>query len=196
VKVDVRVMCASNKNLRALVGTGAFRMDLFYRVNVISIEVPPLRDRIDDVPLLVAHSIAEVERQEGIVRRLSESAMNEFRRYNWPGNVRELRNVLRRAMVTCPRRTIVRKDVVPFLTGGQTPGFLGEDLDRTDSHIILRLPRRSTYNEIIDECERIVLSNALKECHWNKSKVVSLLKIPRQSLYNKIEKYGLHRKWE
>ncbi len=194
--VDVRVICASNKNLREMVQRGAFRVDLFYRVNVVSIEVPPLRDRVEDIPLLVAHFLAQFRAEEGVSKRIAESAMNAFLKYNWPGNVRELRNVIRRAVVTCPHRTIVRKDVVPLLSGGQASGFLGEDLDRSEDQIVLRLPRRNTFAEIIDECERIVLLNALKECHWNKSKVVKLLKIPRQSLYNKIQKHGLRRKWE
>jgi DNA-binding NtrC family response regulator len=196
IKVDVRILCASNKNLRALVQAGSFRMDLFYRVNVVSIEVPPLRERLDDLPILAAHFISEMEREEGISRRFSQSAMNELLKYNWPGNVRELRNVLRRSMVTCTRHTIVRKDLLPLLVGGQSTGFSGEDMERTDAHIILRLPRRSTFSEIMDECERVVLLSALKECRWNKSKVVKLLQIPRQSLYNKIEKLGLKRKWQ
>jgi two-component system response regulator HydG len=129
-------------------------------------------------------------------RRFSGSAMNAFLKYNWPGNVRELRNVIRRALVMCPRRVIARKDVLPLLTGGQSAAYLGEDLDRSETQIVLRVPRKNTFNEIIDECERVVLLNALKECHWNKSKVVKLLKIPRQSLYNKIQKHGLARKWE
>lgn len=195
-KVDVRVICASNKNLRALVQKGSFRVDLFYRLNVISIDLPPLRDRMEDLSLLVAHFTAEVEKEEGITRRISESAMNALLQYNWPGNIRELRNVIRRAMITCPRKAIVRKDVMPLLTGGQSAGYLGADLDRNESQIVIRLPRRDTFNGIIDECERIVLLNALKECHWNKSKVVNLLKIPRQSLYNKIQKHNLKRKWE
>ncbi len=195
-KVDVRVICASNKNLRTLVQKGSFRIDLFYRVNVISVDVPPLRDRMDDIPLLVAHFAREVQRDEGISRRIGESAMNAFLQYNWPGNVRELKNVIRRAMITCSHRTIVRKDVIPLMAGGQSAEYLGADLDRNEHQIVLRLPRRETFNEIIDECERIVLHNALKECHWNKSKVVNLLKIPRQSLYNKIEKHNLKRKWE
>jgi transcriptional regulator with GAF, ATPase, and Fis domain len=195
-KVDVRVICASNKNLRALVQSGAFRVDLFYRVNVVSIEVPPLRDRVEDIPLLVAHFLAEIKAEDGVPRKIAESAMNAFLKYNWPGNVRELKNVIKRAVVTSPHRTLVRKDVVPLLSGGQSSGYLGEDLDRSETQIVLRLPRRNTFSEIIDECERVVLLNALKECHWNKSKVVKLLKIPRQSLYNKIEKHDLRRKWE
>jgi len=195
-KVDVRVVCSSNKDLRALVQSGSFRVDLFYRVNVISIDVPPLRDRLDDIPILTAHFVREVEHEEGITRRLSESAMGALLKHNWPGNVRELCNVIRRVMVTCPRRTIVRKDLLPLLIGGQSVGFAGEGMERTESQIVLRIPRKETFNEVIDECERVVLLNSLRECRWNKSKVVTLLKIPRQSLYNKIEKHQLQRKWE
>jgi transcriptional regulator with GAF, ATPase, and Fis domain len=134
----------------------------------VSIEVPPLRDRVEDIPLLVAHFLSQIQAEDGVSRRIAESAMNAFLKYNWPGNVRELRNVIRRAVVTSPHRTLVRKDVVPLLSGGQSTGYLGEDLDRSETQIVLRLPRRNTFSEIFDECERVVLLNALKECHWNK----------------------------
>ena len=196
LKVDVRVISASNRNLPALVQKGAFRIDLFYRMNVISLELPPLRERVEDMPLLVDHFLDEIAHEDGQAKRLSESAMNALRQYAWPGNVRELRNVIRRVVVTSKERTIVRKDVAPLLTGSQTTGFLSEDLDRTDTHIVLRVPRKKTFHEIIGECERVVLQSALKECRWNKSRVVKLLKIPRQSLYNMIAKHNLTRKWE
>jgi DNA-binding NtrC family response regulator len=82
------------------------------------------------------------------------------------------------------------------LTANQSAAFMGQDLERSETQIVLRVPRRETFNEIIGECERIVLLNALKECRWNKSKVVKTLKIPRQSLYNMISKHNLRRKWE
>ncbi len=197
VKVDTRIVCASNKNLNALVQSGAFRVDLYYRVNVVSIEVPPLRDRREDIPLLAAHFCAELGAEGRAVPRVSQSVLSTLREYPWPGNVRELRNVIHRAAATCSRGTIHRKDVLPLLADRHAAGsFSGEGLERTESQIVLRVPRRESFNEIIGECERVVLFNALKECNWNKSKVVKMLKIPRQSLYNMIAKHDLRRKWE
>ncbi len=197
LKVDTRIVCASNKNLAALVQSGAFRVDLYYRVNVVSIEVPPLRDRRDDIPILAAHFCAELAAEGVPTPRVSESAMTSLREYSWPGNVRELRNVIRRAATTCSRGTLHRKDVLPLLADRQAAGsFSGEGLERTESQMVLHVPRRDGFNEIIGECERVVLFNALKECNWNKSKVVKMLKIPRQSLYNMIAKHDLRRKWE
>jgi two-component system response regulator HydG len=121
--------------------------------------------------------------------------MRALLEYSWPGNVRELRNVVRRVLLTCPARTIGRKDVVPHLSPGGTSPYSGEGLERDESQLVLRLPARRSFNEIIEECERVVLLNALKECAWNKSKVTQVLKIPRQSLYNKIARYKLERRW-
>ncbi|MGH9362560.1 MAG: sigma 54-interacting transcriptional regulator, partial [Thermoanaerobaculia bacterium] len=196
VKVDTRIICASNRNLQALVKSGAFRVDLFYRVNVISIEIPPLRERIGDLRHLAARFLAEIEAEEGLALRISAGALKALEEYAWPGNVRELRNVIRRAAVTCGRRAIARKDVAPLLEGGPPAGFQGEGLDRSDTQLHLTVPRRESFNEIIGECERVVILNALKECRWNKSKVVKALKIPRQSLYNMIAKHDLQRSWD
>jgi DNA-binding NtrC family response regulator len=194
-RVDVRVVCASNRDLKTLVQKGTFRADLYYRLNVITIEVPPLRERPDDIPILVAHFAAQTENEEGVRRRFSQSALRALCEYPWPGNIRELRNVVRRAMVTSSRRLIARKDLTPFLSRiGATPRS-GDNIEQDEDTLLLRIPRRESFNEIIEECERIVLENALKQCAWNKSKVTQALKIPRQSLYNKIAKYHLERVW-
>jgi transcriptional regulator with GAF, ATPase, and Fis domain len=193
VKVDVRVLCASNRDLQDLVRKKGFRADLFYRLNVVSLELPPLREREGDVPLLVAHFASKILREEGISKRFSGSAMKAFAEYTWPGNVRELENVVRRLMLTCPSRMIARKDVIGLLMPAGTSPYSGEGLERDEARLVLRLPARQSFHEIIEECERIVLRNALKECGWNKSKVTQVLRIPRQSLYNKIARYQLGR---
>ena len=195
VKVDTRVICASNRNLLSLVKSGAFRMDLFYRINVISIELPPLRERKEDLPLLVAHFLAELEREEGHAYRVSDSALEAFHGYSWPGNVRELRNLLRRAAVTANRRIITARDVQPLFTQ-EALGLEGDGVHRSGESLAFSIPHRGTFHEIIAECERVVLLNALKECRWNKSKVVKNLKIPRQSLYNLIARHGIEKSWE
>ncbi len=195
VKVDVRVISASNRDLKALVDKGTFRADLFYRLNVITLELPPLRERAGDIPLLIRKFTSEVCREEGVRRQFSESALTALEQYSWPGNVRELRNLVRRVVLTSKRRVIARKEVAEFLQLEGPVAHSGENIYRDDSHVVLRIPARDTFNGLIDECERLILEHALGECSWNKSKVTKVLKIPRQSLYNKIAKYDLQRKW-
>ena len=196
VKVDVRVLCASNRDLKVLVQKGNFRADLYYRLNVITLALPPLRDRAVDIPALVGHLAAQLGEEEGIRKRFSVSAMKALCEYPWPGNIRELTNVLRRVILTCPRSLVARKDVVGLLSTVNVTPRSGENMERDEDELSLRIPVRESFNEIIDECERVVLLNALNQCAWNKSKVTKALKIPRQSLYNKIAKYQLERTWE
>ena len=192
--VDTRVICASNTDLKHLVGKGVFRADLFYRLNVISIDLPPLRQRRADIPLLVKHFLDRISREEGVRRRFSSSASKALVDYGWPGNVRELSNVLRKVLLTSEDKEIARKDLTPFLSAA-APGAacLGDGIEKDTDHLVLRIPLRESFNEIIDECERLVLLNALTEGGWNKSRVTRALSIPRQSLYNKIAKYDLER---
>jgi transcriptional regulator with GAF, ATPase, and Fis domain len=194
-KVNVRVLCASNRDLKHLVQKGEFRADLYYRLNVITIELPPLRDRPADIPFLVHHFAAELAEVEGVRKRFSESAMKALCQYPWPGNVRELRNVVRRVAITCAHRVIARKDVIGLLNVSGSSPRSGQNMERDDKDLLLRVPARDSFHEIIEECERVVLLNALNQFAWNKSKVTKALKIPRQSLYNKIAKFGLERSW-
>ncbi|MEM7230600.1 MAG: sigma-54 dependent transcriptional regulator [Planctomycetota bacterium] len=196
IEVDVRVICASNRDLKLLVKEGEFRADLYYRLNVIQLQLPPLRERRGDIEALISHFSKEIMEQEGIRKRFSDSASRALCQYSWPGNVRELRNVIRRVLLTATRRVIARKDVLPFLASAEAASCLGENVGRDDDHMVLRIPLRRHFNDIIDECERLVLVNALKENAWNKSRVTKALGIPRQSLYNKIAKFDLRQEWE
>ena len=194
LEVDTRVVCASNTDLKKLVERGEFRADLFYRLNVIGIEVPPLRQRRGDIPLLVEYFLGRLRRDEGISRKLSSSALRGLVEYGWPGNVRELWNVLHKVLLISEDKEVARKDLAPFLNGSSpAAACLGEGIEKDADHLLLRIPLCESFNEIIDECERLVLLNALNEGSWNKSRVTRALNIPRQSLYNKIAKYGLKR---
>jgi transcriptional regulator with PAS, ATPase and Fis domain len=190
IKVDVRVICASNSDLRGLVQKGVFREDLFYRLRVLVFEIPPLRDRPGDIALLVSYFADQVSKEEGIKKRFGQGAMKALAQYSWPGNIRELQNVVKHVLLTCPRRVIARKDL-----GLQGPESLslrsGENMVRDEESLLIRVTPRDSFNEIIEECERVVIANALKQCGGNKSKVTKALKIPRQSLYNKMAKYRL-----
>jgi transcriptional regulator with GAF, ATPase, and Fis domain len=195
ISVDVRVICASNRDLRMLVEKGGFRADLYYRLNVIMLDIPPVRERMEDVPYLVKGLLVKLQK-EGFRRRLSQSAIRALMSYNWPGNVRELENVLRRLAIMGSRRLVTRKEILPLLSGGPARSYIGEGVgeNENDNQIVLRIPQRQTFNEIIAECEKAVLLNALRENRWNKSRVTKVLQIPRQSLYNKIAKYKLRKK--
>ena len=194
IQVDSRVVCASNTDLKHLVERDQFRADLFYRLNVITIEVPPLRQRRGDIPLLIDHFLARLGEEEGVEKRFSVSAMKALVEYGWPGNVRELWNVLRKVLLTCEEKEVARKHIAVFLNGS-TPGSgcLGEGIEKDADHLLLRIPQCESFNEIIEQCERLVLFNALTEYGWNKSRVTRALGIPRQSLYNKITRYDLKR---
>ena len=127
-------------------------------------------------------------------RRLSSSASKALVDYGWPGNVRELSNVLRKVLLTSEDKEIARKDLTPFLSAA-APGTacLGDGIEKDADHLLLRIPQCESFNEIIEQCERLVLFNALIEYGWNKSRVTRALGIPRQSLYNKITRYDLKR---
>ena len=126
IKADVRVICASNRDLKQLVREKSFRADLYYRVNVITMELPPLRDRPGDIPLLVELFARQVSEEEGITKRFSDSVVKAFAEYSWPGNLRELRNVMRSVMLTCSSRLIARKDVTKLLSPAGTAPYSGQ----------------------------------------------------------------------
>ncbi len=170
IKVDFRVICATNKDLEKAVADGTFREDLYYRLNVFSIFIPPLRERKGDIPLLVNYFIRKYARSmsKSIVGVTSE-AMDTLVRYNWPGNVRELENAIERAMVV-----------------GKPPKIQPVDLPfqfTEKNHI---LPAGS-----LAAAEKTHIINVLEQNHWNISRSAEILQIDRVTLYNKIEKYGL-----
>ncbi len=191
VKVDVRLITSTNRDLERMVEEKEFRGDLYWRLNVITIEVPPLRKRLEDLPILI-REIQEELRAEGIrMRPLSKSALRAMENYHWPGNVRQLVNVLRRVTVTCRGREIGKKDLLGHLRREHGTPWRGEGLLREGTGVTLRVPLRATFKDLVGECEKAILLNALEEYAWNKSEVTRALKIPRQSLYNKMEKYGI-----
>jgi len=175
VKVDARVIAATNRNLKKAVEDGTFRDDLYYRLNVISVEIPPLRERKEDIPLLAHHFLEQFNiTMEKKVERISEEALDILMRYDWPGNVRELENVVERAMVITKANLIKAEELhlsPEVARGDVSPPTLGDKSLRAmeKSHI-----------------ERI-----LNENNWNIQKSAEVLNIDRVTLYNKIKKYNL-----
>ncbi|MCM3763704.1 sigma-54-dependent Fis family transcriptional regulator [Neobacillus niacini] len=177
IPVDVRVIAATNKNLEKMVAEGQFREDLFYRLNVMSIEIPPLREREDDAAAIAMKLLDKLSSQLGVyVCHISKNAMDHILRYSWPGNVRELENVLERAINLTDTDTI-RTVHLPY--------------NITNSKRSQKLAKGQTLKSILEETEKEVIKNCLEEFNYNKVKVAETLQISRSSLYDKIEKYHL-----
>jgi two-component system nitrogen regulation response regulator NtrX len=183
LSADVRILAATNKDLEAAVARGSFREDLFFRLNVVPVHVPPLRERRDDVPLLVAHFMAlYCEREDVPPVELEPEVLELLKRHAWPGNVRELRNTLERMVILSDRVRLTREDV-PF-----------EGVERASSGPgDLELLEATTFEEFKDRSEEAYLRHQLERNGWNVQKTAKALVMQRSNLYKKIEKYGLVR---
>ena len=169
--VDVRVIAATNKNLMEEMRKGTFREDLYYRLNVIPIFVPPLRERKDDIPLLTSHFLQKFSREKGKeVTSIASEAMELFLAHSWPGNVRELENVIEHASIIAKKDEILPKDLPQYLL--QKP-----------------LPNQQLFS--LKDHERDLILKALEETKWNKHQASKKLKITRSTLYGKMKRYGL-----
>ena len=195
IKVDVRVIAATNKNLEEEIEKGHFREDLYFRLAVIPIHVPPLRDRPEDVPLLVRHYM-EAFRSENNARpkRITPSAMDALQRYRWKGNIRELRNTVERLYIMTGDDTIDVADLPSAVrstspsagsTGGGGTGSIAKALGDGDA------VRAGTLREFKDTAERTYLVQKLRENSWNISKTAEAIDTPRSNLYKKLEQYQI-----
>ena len=174
IKIDVRVISATNKDLTELVKAKSFRQDLFYRLAVLPLHLPPLRDRKEDIPLLVEHFVASsCKRHRQPLRRVSSEVMHALREAAWPGNVRELQHYVERAVVTTTGPDLTCKDLVAL--GSQNES---EDL-------------RAVVRGAVTKAERTRIVKALEKTGGNRAKAAKLLKISRASLYNKIRAYKI-----
>jgi len=183
ITVDVRVIAATNKKLEDEIAAGRFREDLLYRLNVVPIEVPPLRSRREDVPLLVRHFAARLAAAQGVApRRFADCALERLKRHAWPGNVRELRNTVERLLILASGDVVQEADVVRLLGPAGTDEGLGGALLAS-----------GTFEEFKQGAERAFLVAKLRECDWNVSETARRLAMPRSNLYKKIERYGLLR---
>jgi len=189
IEVDVRVILAANEALETLVADGRFRQDLYYRVNVIKIDLPPLRDRVGDVPVLAEHFLREHAEELGkAVSGFSEEAMDALRRYAWPGNVRELSNVVERAAVLTLGDRVSLSDLPPQVITGDA-GVLGGGLSGggVDDGPWEPMP----LVEALRAPERRILLKALEANDWNRQKTAEQLDINRTTLYKKMKSFGI-----
>jgi two-component system, NtrC family, nitrogen regulation response regulator NtrX len=183
IHVDVRVVAATNQDLDAMIAEGRFREDLYFRLAVVPIQVPPLRERREDVPMLVRHFTERaIEEQRLPPRRLSAEAVERLTRMEWPGNVRELRNTVERLLILSHGTEAGVRDVERLVGGGGQESALGADLMRAE-----------TFAEFRDRAERAFILGKLRENDWNVSETARSLDMPRSNLYKKIERHNLVR---
>jgi two-component system nitrogen regulation response regulator NtrX len=184
VAVDVRVIAATNKNVETEIASGRFREDLYYRLNVVPITVPPLRERRQDIPLLVRYFAATIAGREGApVRKFREDAIQRLASHDWPGNVRELRNTVERLLILSSSSEISAEDVNALVSRAR-------DAQATPEANAFTAP---TFEQFKEQAERAFILAKLRENEWNVSETARALDMPRSNLYKKIERYALTR---
>ena len=188
LRVDVRVIAATNKNVPAEIAAGRFREDLYFRLNVVPIEIPPLRARRADIPQLVEHFVAQLTEQSGLARKeFEKEAVKRLTAYDWPGNIRELRNAVERLLILTAGPVVTPEDVERLAGVGTREAGSGGDLAGAP------WMRAATFEEFKQAAERAYLLAKLKEHDWNVSETARTLNMPRSNLYKKIERYHLAR---
>jgi DNA-binding NtrC family response regulator len=184
IEVDVRVVAATNKNLDKEVAEGRFREDLYYRLNVIKIDLPPLRERTEDIPLLITHFLNKYARANEPPKKVAPDAMERLLAYRWPGNVRELENAIERAAVTTVGDTIGLEKLPPKVTGmpaGERPRF----------EIDLKHPLPFYLKEATEQIEKQYITQALEKSRGNVGRCAELCGLSRRSVSGKISQYEI-----
>jgi DNA-binding NtrC family response regulator len=177
IQVDVRIIAATNVDLRQMVREGRFREDLFYRLNVITVDLPPLRQRKEDVPLLVGHFLRKYsEENDRPPRRITTEGLRPLLSYSWPGNVRELENVIERAVVLSSD-VDVGPDLLPVHILGQGTPMPAIEVD----------PGASLF-DIMEDCERRIIIDMLEKCNWNQTEAAERFRVPLSTLNQKIKR--------
>jgi len=175
IPIDVRILAATNRDLQEEVEKGTFRQDLYYRLNVVQIHIPPLRDRKDDIPLLVNYFLAKYSKPDGTVKGISQDALGRLQNYDFPGNARELENIVERSLALCDNSEI-------------KPHHLPANLSSTP-HIQLPEIQTARPNRSLEENEREYILSVLKSVDGNKTKAAKIIGIDRVSLWRKLKKY-------
>jgi DNA-binding NtrC family response regulator len=180
VQVDVRVIAATNIDLKVLTREGKFREDLFYRLNVITVDLPPLRNRSEDIPLLVTHFLAEFSTENGkSARQITPEALRPLMDYPWPGNVRELENVMERAVVLSNIPTVGIELLPDYLVGRGSSGTMFERHSN------------SSLFEIVEDYERRLIVEMLEKCNWNQTEAAERFHVPLSTLNQKIKRLNV-----
>jgi transcriptional regulator with PAS, ATPase and Fis domain len=179
-QVDVRIVAATNVDLRVAVREGKFRDDLFYRLNVISIDLPPLRSRREDIPLLVNRFLEHFSKENDLeIRKLTPDAMRALVDYEWPGNVRELENIIERGVVLSS---------TPIIDSGLLPGHI---TGRSFQDALLEHNPNSSLFDILEDIERRIIIEKLERCAWNQTDAAEQFHIPLSTLNQKIKRLNI-----
>jgi two-component system response regulator AtoC len=196
IETDVRVIAASNRDPAQAVAQARFREDLHYRLNVFPLELPPLRERVEDLPLLVQHFLADIGKREGVSKRATPAALQRLSQYRWPGNVRELRNVLQRAWVMAPEADITdqwlprnpAQQVASLaLDGPAKAAYSGATLGNGASSGTIEIPVGTPLSAV----ERQVILATLTHYGHHKERTAAALGVSLKTLYNRLKEYGL-----
>jgi len=180
IKVDVRIIAATNRDLEDMMKKGQFRQDLYYRLNVIPIEVPPLRERRDDIPLLISHFLTKFTKQfNKTIDVIEDEAMQYLQSYSWPGNIRELENLIERAVVLNKTGRLTLKDFPHYIVQQEIP----PEIEIDNGHSL---------TDIVDGFERQIILKALRENNFNKLRTAEKLGIHRSTFMSKLKKYGIN----
>jgi two-component system nitrogen regulation response regulator GlnG len=207
IKTDVRIVAATNKDLRTLINQGLFREDLFYRLNVVPLRLPPLRERSEDIPDLVRHFFKQVEKEGLQTKRISSGGVELMKRYPWPGNVRELENLIRRLAALYPQDEISAEIIDTELRTGDGPpptggGVLPEDLSigqaveqylqRYFAQFKGDLPPAGLYQRVLAEVEYPLILASMTATRGNQIRAADLLGVNRNTLRKKIRELGVN----
>jgi transcriptional regulator with PAS, ATPase and Fis domain len=177
-KVDIRLISATNKNLEELIEEGKFREDLYYRLSVIELKIPPLRERKEDIPVLVYYFLEQASKQHNKkIKGITNEALSYLLNYDWPGNVRELRNVIERAVILARDEYILPHDLPEKIIKSSPSPEIGVG---------------KSLKEAIEEYEKTIILNTLKFCNYDKERAAKILDIDLATLYRKLKKFGIN----
>lgn len=185
IPVDVRIIAATNQPLEEMIKSGKFRSDLYYRLNVVSIKIPPLRQRGNDIILLANYFCSVYCKKYGKNIKLSQAVYQIFMKYDWPGNVRQLQNVIESATVLCGGDTIEPEDLPEYVRSEETAARGGE---------IKEVAGEKGYAHLQDELERVekeIIKQTICRCSGNKSQAMEVLGVARRTFYRKLKYYGI-----
>jgi len=191
LKVDVRIISATNKNLEKLIEEKKFRDDLYYRINTVPINIPPLRDRRDDIPLLIDHFLKKYSKEDNVpLKKISDEALRILCEYPWRGNVRELENLIRAVLVLSKENTIKTEDLPPVIKQADRSDYI------TQENNSISLPSSGqkenfSFKQIREEAEKKYLIDILKQAQGNVSKASKLAGVSRRHFYDKLKQYGI-----
>ena len=196
---DVRVLCATNRDLERAIAAGGFREDLYHRLNVVTLQLPPLRERRDDIPLLVDYFLSRYARAAGIERPpLAQNALDALMNYPWPGNVRELEHLIQRLMIFAGGYTIQAHDL-PWTLRADPQAPAGEARPSSEEQWLTLIRAHLTSyagnhacEELLEKIERLLIVEALRRSQGNQTHAARLLGLPRPTLHARMQKYGMH----